>query len=441
RFKRHHFLEPVIEFNVSRIESLNRHVLEFLDIINKLGLEVFLIDPIVLYQLIDDKHRQVLVDRDLLPDPVANDISGGKEYCLSFGVFTDNFQGVVKELSQVLTELVFEFRLIDGLDGSQRRFDKDFAQIDNTFLHMFYARNKECIQISVFHKRSDFLWVGDIPVHRSESYHNFVPKDIHYGKHESAFDSFGLEKLKTKTNITLLIPDRVVHFISQYKSSKFIECDYSLAINMSKNFTKSESMNRKVREAMIALKTFTSKLFIPFFISSGTLLGWYRQCGVIPYTTDVDTGTWATYASPQLIDKFIHNDVVLKLANIYGYIDNGLQFAFYTESHVRLDLFFMYRDGPNLTYTGHIAEERAYFRYIYPNFTLCSAELVGLKVLVPCNPVDVITAGQLPDRLFLGAPVGTTLDLGAGILGLCVTMGCRVAGGAGGGVGVGAMTL
>ena len=194
------------------------------------------------------------------------------------------------------------------------------TQIDETFLHMFYTRDKECIQISVFHKRNDFLWMGDISAHQFKSYENLLSRDIHYGKHESAFDLFDLEKLKIRRNIKLLIPDRVVHFISQYKSSKFIECDYSLA----KNYTNSESMDRKVREALIALKTFTSKLFIPFFISSGTLLGWYRQCGVIPYTSDLDTGTWATYASPQLIDKFIHNDVVLRLKFIFGFVENGI---------------------------------------------------------------------------------------------------------------------
>ncbi|CAG2172132.1 unnamed protein product, partial [Oppiella nova] len=140
-------------------------------------------------------------------------------------------------------------------------------------------------------------------------------------------------------------------------------------------------MDNKVREALIALKTFTSKLFIPFFISSGTLLGWLRQCGVIPYTSDLDTATWATYASPQLIDKFIHNDVVLRL--------NELDF--------RVDLFFTYKEGSNYTFTGHIPRDKAYFRYIYPNFTLCSAELLGLKVLVPCNPVDVISAEYGPD--------------------------------------------
>ncbi|CAG2116724.1 unnamed protein product, partial [Medioppia subpectinata] len=174
----------------------------------------------------------------------------------------------------------------------------------------------------VFHRRQEFLWIGSIPALQEKSDHKLMSKDIHYGRHESAFDDFGLQSVNLlRNNIT---------------------------------------------------------------------------CGVIPYTTDVDTGTWAAFASDQLIDAFIHNDVNLKLLYIYGAVKNGLQFALYTELDLRLDMFFTYKEGPNLSYTAHIPWKNAYFRYIYPYFTLCSAELLGLKVLVPCNPVDVITAEYGP---------------------------------------------
>jgi hypothetical protein len=129
-------------------------------------------------------------------------------------------------------------------------------------------------------------------------------------------------------------------------------------------------------------------LLIPFFISSGTLLGWYRQCGVIPYTSDLDTATWALYAFEKLTQLFIHNKVGLSLTYIYGLVENGYQ------KSLRIDLFDIYKEGNSLTYTGHIPSQRAYFRYIYPCFNLCSAQLLGLKVLVPCNPIDVIKAGE-----------------------------------------------
>ncbi|CAG2109664.1 unnamed protein product [Medioppia subpectinata] len=283
-FHKYHFTETKVELNASIITTFSANVMQFIKTINELKLDVFLIDPIILYKMLDHQNRQLLANRDLLPDSLFEDLNTRKQYCQAFGIFTFNFKGDVKELSQVLTDLKFEFHIIDGLDGSQ-----------------------------LFHKRHDFLWIGSIPALQEKSHHKLMPKDVHYGQHESAFDF-------------------------------------------------------------------------------GTLLGWYRQCGVIPYTSDVDTGTWAAFASDQLIDAFIHNDVNLKLSYIYGFIENGLQFALFTEHDFRLDLFFTYKEGPNLTYTGHVTADNAYFRYIYPYFTLCSAELVGVKVLVPCNPVDVISA-------------------------------------------------
>ncbi|CAG2176172.1 unnamed protein product, partial [Oppiella nova] len=296
------YAAEVVMFDTSDL-WFTEHAMDFMQIVDDFKLRVFLIEPIILYLMIDWKHKKLLDVRDLLPDHLMDDIMGSKLYCLSFGVFMNEF-GFQHKLHQELTKRSFNISMIDGLDGSQRHFATDVTQMDETVLHLFYTKDDECIQISVFHKRNDFLWVGEIPVHRNESY-NFM--DIFYGKHESAFDSFGLQSVKVVRNIKLLIPDRVVHFISQYKSSKFIECDYSLAKSMTKIYPKSESMDRKVRESLIALKMFTSKHLTPFFITGGTLLGWYGHCGVIPYTTDVDTGMWSTYASPQLIDTFIRN--------------------------------------------------------------------------------------------------------------------------------------
>jgi hypothetical protein len=227
----------------------------------------------------------------------------------------------------------------------------------------------------------------------------FSKEELYFGKYEAAFDKFELEE-KTFQDVQYYIPDKSAHFIGQISSSQFIECNFETALNFSSNYEKdlfdSNEMDQKVKEGILALKKLMNPLLIPFFISSGTLLGWYRQCGVIPYTSDLDSGTWAQYASEQLTQLFIHNKVGLSLKYIYGLVENGYQYAFYSKKGLRIDLFYTYKEGNkvSLTYTGHIPSQKAYFRYIYPYFKLCSAELLGLKVLVPCNPIDVIKAGK-----------------------------------------------
>jgi len=246
----------------------------------------------------------------------------------------------------------------------------------------------------VFYSRNNFFWVGKLIDEKQNQL--VLQKDIFFGQYEKAFDKFELEK-RTLNYVKYYIPDEAAHFIGQISSSKFIECNFELAKNFSNSYEKvlfdSKYMNGRVEEGILALKRFTKKLLIPFYISSGTLLGWYRQCGVIPYTSDVDTATWAMYASEQMTNLFINNKVGLRLAYIYGLVENGYQYALYSETNLRIDLFFTYKSGENLTYTGHKPSQKIYFNYIYPHFTLCSAELVGLKVLIPCDPIKVIKAG------------------------------------------------
>ena len=44
------------------------------------------------------------------------------------------------------------------------------------------------------------------------------------------------------------------------------------------------------------------------WLISGSLLGWYRQCGAIPYTSDADTATWASDFKPWMRDYFLGPD-------------------------------------------------------------------------------------------------------------------------------------
>jgi len=286
----------------------------------------------------------------------------------------------------------YDQSIFKGIDGSQRHWNR--TEVSDVTTHIFYVKNNQCIQISVFYRRNNFLWVGKLPEKTSNQ--SVSEKDLYFGEYEAAFDNFELEK-KSFKHVQFYIPDEIAHFIGQISSSKFIECNFELAKNFSNSYEQdylySTDMNGSVKEGILALKRFTKKLLIPFYISSGTLLGWYRQCGVIPYTSDVDTATWAIYASEQTTDLFINNKVGLRLAYIYGLVENGYQFAFYSETDLRIDFFFTYKSGDNLTYTGHKPSEKIYFDYIYPYFTLCSAELVGLKVLVPCDPIKVVKAG------------------------------------------------
>ncbi len=44
-----------------------------------------------------------------------------------------------------------------------------------------------------------------------------------------------------------------------------------------------------------------------FWIGLGTLLGWYRQCGVFSYAGDTDFITWSKYASKEFTNRLRFN--------------------------------------------------------------------------------------------------------------------------------------
>ena len=62
------------------------------------------------------------------------------------------------------------------------------------------------------------------------------------------------------------------------------------------------------------------------WLISGSLLGWYRQCGAIPYTSDADTASWASNFKPWMKDYFlgpdkgtcvsIHRNTITILSNV-----------------------------------------------------------------------------------------------------------------------------
>ena len=68
-------------------------------------------------------------------------------------------------------------------------------------------------------------------------------------------------------------------------------------------------------------------------------------------------------------------------------------------------MFFMYREGRYLTGTGHHVPRKSYTRYFYPVFNLCSGELLGIRVPVPCQPVNVLRKGMLITELANYDPV------------------------------------
>lgn len=150
---------------------------------------------------------------------------------------------------------------------------------------------------------------------------------------------------------------------------------------------------RKVKKLLSLAARTLAALDVPFWISSGTCLGnsgsdperfclgieaascvavlppsgWFRQCGVISYSRDVDVGVFITDYRPDMVAAFQEAGLKLKhkfgkvllltrlkvmvlfqdnLVDFYfeGQVEDSLELSFLGED-VKLDIFFFYRDG------------------------------------------------------------------------------------------------
>lgn len=179
-------------------------------------------------------------------------------------------------------------------------------------------------------------------------------------------------------------------------TSKFLECNYKIARQFYSKYlgdaTQNKTLTDLVKGTIRAFKDLVKPFMIPFWICSGTLLGWCRQCDVIPYISDIDVSAWARDIDDSFHEAARRKRNNLTLKQVYGFPSESYQYSF-DYSGFRSDFFFTYKGYNTYWYSGHIEYMKAFFLYNFPKFTLCSGELVGEKVLIPCN-AEKITAAE-----------------------------------------------
>ncbi|XP_048258048.1 ribitol-5-phosphate transferase FKTN-like isoform X3 [Haliotis rufescens] len=145
------------------------------------------------------------------------------------------------------------------------------------------------LHLVVFYERDDNYWwhssLEPSTTSNSSIFHGF---NTTFGNSAGAYDRFDV-RLTTVDGMWLYLPHPIGEFLAQMPRSKFIECDYQGAQTyLSKNPPKRSLLTFHGAKVLYKAKRALDHLGIPFWLSSGTCLGWYRQCGFIPYAGDID---------------------------------------------------------------------------------------------------------------------------------------------------------
>ncbi|CAJ0604024.1 unnamed protein product [Cylicocyclus nassatus] len=135
------------------------------------------------------------------------------------------------------------------------------------------------------------------------------------------------------------------------------------------------------------------------FLAGGSLLGWYRECNIIPHTMDVDFAAPINEYRPALLEHLQSNQSELFLKRKLGTLNNSLEFTLLPAGRNAplMDVFWLYTIA-NESWVAGLASDAKKYKYSYPRISkICAGDLLGHIFWVPCNTQTVIEKEYGPE--------------------------------------------
>uniref|UniRef100_A0A8D2LLE9 Ribitol-5-phosphate transferase n=1 Tax=Varanus komodoensis TaxID=61221 RepID=A0A8D2LLE9_VARKO len=387
---------PKVKGSKAGQDTSQWHVIrKFLGLVSSHNIAVHLIDPFLLR----------LIDRDLERLRTSSDGSHSecKYFCTprdytTFAILDKTWKLEVG-LCRAAERVGFQCLKIQSKDPRLEGME-DLSGTEIP-LHYIFRSAAHAIHLVVFYERSgNYLWHGPLRL-KQHMDRKFVPfRKLQFGRYAGAYDKTELLSVSVD-GITVQIPKEPSKFLEEKSHSRFIECRYREARSFFQLYPDDSSLEavefRKKAKAVLHLAALTlNSLGVRFWLSSGTCLGWYRQCNIIPYSKDVDLGIFIQDYKPDIIPTF--QKAGLPLKHKFGKVEDSLELSFQgAGDDVKLDIFFFYEEEDHMWNGGTQAKSGKKFKYLFPKFMLCWTEFVELKVRVPCETLHYIEANYGKD--------------------------------------------
>lgn len=350
----------------------------FVESCNKAELPVFVVEPSLLRALRSGEGAIDLWNRGTYP-------------VLTFGVIDATVAELHNLMSRCSDLTHLELNSADPRDLSLET-QQNYRTIPSHFLLWRHNSAAPLLHLVVFYRRGEYLWHSAAVDRRATS----LPVNVTgltVGQYAGAIERFSI-KSETFKGLTLSFSTDTSSFVWELQHSKFIECDYARARHF---FTKygrkhtedSSQFQRKGRQLLSLVSKTLHSMSLPFWLSSGTCLGWFRQCDIIPYSKDVDIGIFISDYREELVPAL--ENVGLKLVQQFGKVSDSLELSF-AYGDVKLDIFFFYKEGNHMWNGGTQASSGKKFKYVFPKFTLAWTEFLGLRVRIPDPSLPYIEA-------------------------------------------------
>ncbi|KAF1763369.1 hypothetical protein GCK72_011635 [Caenorhabditis remanei] len=135
------------------------------------------------------------------------------------------------------------------------------------------------------------------------------------------------------------------------------------------------------------------------FLNGGTFLGWFRECTVIPHTTDMDLAIFSENWNTEFFEFLWSKQSKFRVKRQLGMVNDSYEVTVLPKTGfpTPIDIFLLY-EGRNYTtgadyrWVGGTAIDGQKYKYIYPPYDpYCSADLLGHIFWVTCTPEVKVT--------------------------------------------------
>lgn len=380
------FINTILEEDVRSLLTLAR----------KIGLHLVLIEPCLLWQMLHVDLQKLLSDRSLVDKSITScdhNSSDKNVRLITFGVMDVE----LTKLEQLESQL------------SQKGYLTVSSTYSNRINHLFAKRKNHVIHLPVFNNVSNYLNVTEIndalDIHKLLGVSKY---DLPFGTVDQLFDMIQVHLITIQETDALIVAP-IGSFLMNLKMSHFIDCNRKLASTSTgeakKILDNSETAKKMIdllRQSLTMVYKMSNELLVPLWLDGGTLLGWYRQCGPIDYDHDIDLGTFMRYNKvgddqyglTKAIYKWLKSP--WSLMETYGFPWLAYQMRMWNmKTKWGVDIFFADEEPSNsslYTFGYHPWPHVKYCKldYVREAFDhLCSAVLVGVRVIVPCRPTLV----------------------------------------------------
>jgi len=261
--------------------------------------------------------------------------------------------------------------------------------------HAIVHRDRTIIHMVLFHERNQRHWSSTCVLNKQNRIINSYLKNEQFCKNQHILKKFIVMET-SMDRLKVVVPFYPVQFIAELEQSTFIPCSMNRARSFYSVYGLDKSVNAgvfriKAKNMLTYVKHHLDQLGVPFWLSSGTCLGWFRQCDFIAHSKDVDIGIFIKDYNPDISKKLRTSGLLPK--HIFGKVEDSFELSFRTASNdLKLDIFFFYEESDYMWNGGTQAKTGNKYKYQFPKFSLCWTEFVGLLVRIPCNTLGYVEA-------------------------------------------------